>query len=95
MLDWEVVAYELLSARSNDVVKLARALADGEPLDVDELDLRAMTGLEIKAGGVRVELVDRAAVLAAAEKAGLIGDADASAAASFFEALEGAARKDD
>lgn len=90
-LEWEEVAYDLLTARPNDVVKLACSLAEGGAADLDALDLRALSGLEIKPGGVRVEIVDKAALLEVAVKAGWISDADPEAAATFFAALESAA----
>ena len=58
-------------------------------------DLRALVELEVKpGGGVRVELMDKGAALGAILKAGLPQDGDPEAVASFFAALQGAAREE-
>ena len=56
---------------------------------------RALVELEVKpGGGVRVELMDKGAALGAILKAGLPQDGDPEAVASFFAALQGAAREE-
>ena len=78
------MAYSLLEARPNDAVKLALAVAEGKPPNLKGADLRALVELEVKpGGGVRAIL-----------KAGLPQDDDPEAVASFFAALQGAAREE-
>ena len=88
------MAYSLLEARPNDAVKLALAVAEGKPPNLKGADLRALVELEVKPGGVRVELMDKGAALGAILKAGLPQDGDPEAVASFFAALQGAAREE-
>ena len=89
------MAYSLLEARPNDAVKLALAVAEGKPPNLNGADLRALVELEVKpGGGVRVELMDKGAALGAILKAGLPQDGDPEAVASFFAALQGAAREE-
>ena len=86
------MAYSLLEAKPNDAVKLALAVAEGKPPNLKGADLRALVELEVKpGGGVRVELMDKGAALL---KAGLPQDGDPEAVASFFAALQGAAREE-
>ena len=90
-MKWEELAYSLLEARPNDAVKLALAVAEGKPPNLKGADLRALVELEVKpGGGVRVE----GAALGAILKAGLPQDGDPEAVASFFAALQGAAREE-
>ena len=94
-MKWEELAYSLLEARPNDAVKLALAVAEGKPPNLKGADLRALVELEVKpGGGVRVELMDKGAALGAILKAGLPQDGDPEAVASFFAALQGAAREE-
>ena len=67
----------------------------GEAPNLKGADLRALVELEVKpGGGVRVELMDKGAALGAILKAGLPQDGDPEAVASFFAALQGAAREE-
>lgn len=93
-MDWEERAYELLSLRPDDVVRLALSISVGASVDFDGLDLRALASLEIKAGSVRVDMVSKAALLEVAVKAGWVNKPDEEAAKSFFAALEQAAETD-
>lgn len=94
-MKWEELAYSLLEAKPNDAVKLALAVAEGKPPNLKGADLRALVELEVKpGGGVRVELMDKGAALGAILKAGLPQDDDPEAVASFFAALQGAAREE-
>ena len=82
-MKWEELAYSLLEARPNDAVKLALAVAEGKPPNLKGADLRALVELEVKG-----------AALGAILKAGLPQDGDPEAVASFFAALQGAAREE-
>ena len=89
------MAYSLLEARPNDAVKLALAVAEGKPPNLKGADLRALVELVGQpGGGVRGELRDQGAALGALRKAGLPQDGDPEAVASFFAALQGAAREE-
>ena len=41
-MKWEELAYSLLEARPNDAVKLALAVAEGKPPNLNGADLRAL-----------------------------------------------------
>ena len=72
--------------RGNDCARAAFALRDGF-VEVEQV-------IASVRGGVRVELMDKGAALGAILKAGLPQDGDPEAVASFFAALQGAAREE-
>lgn len=79
------MAAEALGAPAGDVVLLAQGA------DPRGLDLRALTEYETRpGGGVRVKLMDRAALIAALVRAGWLEEGDPEAADRLYGALEGA-----